>query len=239
MRPRVTGVPLVRELMDEEEPHPDRRLDDDVLEPGLAALEVVVQVDDEGDPAPLAIRPLEGPVPMPAEPLPGVVAIEPEALVDADRAVPAERRGNIPFRAFPERLREARVVQDDPRVIAHPLRDRRTEERLDRRFTEAERLAQVNIRRALVGFEEPRQREDVVGYPVEFHHFERPPPESRVPHRRIPERSARPSDAGPRRPVHRRPSRRGAARDHSDSIVTPTAAPHNPQNRYNPHFHPN
>src|SRR5262245_60344449 len=77
--------PFMRELVNEHQGHAGRRADRRLLEPGLASLEVVVQVDHERQPAALAIGPLEVPIAMPAERLAGLVAIEPKPLVHAAR----------------------------------------------------------------------------------------------------------------------------------------------------------
>ena len=72
---------------DEDSPGP--RLDGtDAPQLGTPALVVVIEIDEQGQRAPLALRPSVRAIAVPLEVLAGLVAVEPKALVDPDRALP-------------------------------------------------------------------------------------------------------------------------------------------------------
>src|SRR5947209_843185 len=81
------------------------RLGDDgveVVELGRAALDGLVEVDHEGEEAPLPRRALEGAVVVPAEVLPGIVAVDAEPLVEADSSPALAPRRDVRAHALPE-----------------------------------------------------------------------------------------------------------------------------------------
>src|SRR5215510_4763389 len=111
---------FVQQLVLEQERHAGLRPDGDVevVERGLAAGEVVVEIDHEGQFAALGRAVPECAIVVRCEPLAGLVAVAPEPLVDPDRPAIEQPPGHRTADPREQLGGEAHVVEHHPRVVA-------------------------------------------------------------------------------------------------------------------------
>ena len=144
----------------------------ELREPRLAALEAVVEVDEEGQLGPLAAGALEVAVAVLPEALAGLVAVDADAFVAPGRR-PASTSREVRGEAREEERRPARVVEDDAVVAAHAVVVRDAVPADQRPFAEAERLRAFDPLGALFGGQRVVDREDERGALEHLHHRHR------------------------------------------------------------------
>ncbi|MCY1005528.1 hypothetical protein OV079_08075 [Nannocystis pusilla] len=125
----------------------------EVEEVSLAAGEVLVEVDHEGQQAALVLGADAGAVEVRGEPLAGVVAVAAEALVDAEDGHGADLRRHRGPGPFEQQGGELGVVEDDALVGAELGTQHRGAQHGDRGAHRTERLDAIDQRGALVGRE--------------------------------------------------------------------------------------